>query len=383
MKVLSVLAAAVATAAATADASVGGGGIHLVMTADPGYYSGLSEGHVVLEHMRNTVNISRDLDQCAAVVEGTLGPRQTPISLITTGIGHDNAASCMVDVLRWYEHRGVAVLDVIYMGTSGWTPRVGGWFDPVADPTCSAPKVATTGLVGIGDTCISPMTFLLNCGFCTWTDGTLGECAAPACTKHDDSSVFGQCSFYKAEKALADSLYKLATSLTYQPRGPVLHGYVDQYWRAVWNGLNESQAPRPQNTPVLYDYTVCSETATYDLWSGTPKDYQCRLYLSQMITKATGKITKPDEVLCVAAMEGPGWVSVLMKKATKTGKAIPFVNVRAASNYAITPLYKNGEGVLLRNDSWITASKMENFTKEGYQYAIGVASKIVLAHYGL
>eukprot|EP00754_Rhynchopus_humris_P008305 Rhum_TRINITY_DN13711_c0_g1::Rhum_TRINITY_DN13711_c0_g1_i3::g.63292::m.63292 len=112
----------------------------------------------------------------------------------------------------------------------------------------------------------------------------------------------------------------------------------------------------------------------------------------------------------------PQTVSVLMKKATKTGKAIPFVNVRAASNYAITPLYKNGDGVLLRNDSWITASKMEtrslrtvgtrrapqlapgsegarkkectattmeNFTKEGYQYAIGVASKIVLAHYGL
>eukprot|EP01061_Rhynchopus_euleeides_P037889 TRINITY_DN651_c0_g1_i2.p1 TRINITY_DN651_c0_g1~~TRINITY_DN651_c0_g1_i2.p1 ORF type:complete len:387 (+),score=149.23 TRINITY_DN651_c0_g1_i2:165-1163(+) len=327
-------------------------------------------------------NVSSAMPMCAEVLEGTLGT--STVSLVTTGIGHDSAAACMVDVLSHYDAKGETLVNIMYMGTSGWSPRVGGLFNPDTDEMCTEDRPVTSAneLIGIGDVCISPMTFLFNCGFCNWNEKTVGECSTPQCTKSADSSVFGQCQFIPSDNSLADSLMKTAANVTFDARDAQLAGYLETYWDAMWTGLAMPLAPRPKTTPTVYDYTKCAEAASYNLWSGIPYDFRCRSVLSGMVEKQTGKPTASSDVVCVSAMEGPGWVSVLMQRAEKQGKHIPFVNIRAASNYDVWPVTREGT-TILRNDSWLTSEQKEQFTVDGYRYAIKSASRIVLAHYGV
>ena len=354
---------------------------HLIMTADPGYYSGESEGHLVMEAMQSRVNVSTKAPMCAEAVEGVLGGHV--VALITTGIGHDNAASCMVDILSLYDSKGDTIEDIMYLGTSGWTPRRGGFYDPPTDPTCSEDRSGNPELIGIGDVCISPFTFLQNCGFCVWNEDTVGECSAPECTRHNDSTVFGRCSYATDNRDFADSVMKTAQAVSFDARPTKLNDYLEVYWSSMWGGLGLPTSPRPAATPNVYDYHTCAESASYDLWSGIPYDYRCRKTLSTIISSATNKDVSTKDVICVSAMEGPGWVSVLTKRAEKTGKAIPFVNIRAASNYDVWPVSRGPSDTLIRNQTWLPASKTEDFTIQGYKYAISTASKVVLQHFGV
>eukprot|EP01061_Rhynchopus_euleeides_P037888 TRINITY_DN651_c0_g1_i1.p1 TRINITY_DN651_c0_g1~~TRINITY_DN651_c0_g1_i1.p1 ORF type:complete len:386 (+),score=142.16 TRINITY_DN651_c0_g1_i1:165-1160(+) len=327
-------------------------------------------------------NVSSAMPMCAEVLEGTLGT--STVSLVTTGIGHDRAAACMVDVLSHYDAKGETLVDIMYMGTSGFTPKMGGFYDLSADPTCrSQPSTAASDLIGIGDVCISPYTLLLNCGFCKWNETSVGECSRPDCTRHSDSSVFGKCDFATQDLTLSNSVLRTAGNVTFAERTTALENFVESYWSSMWSGLHLPTDARPSRYPRVLGHTQCAEAAAYDLWTGTPDDYRCRTYTADLISSATGKPTTPSDVVCVSAMEGPGWVSVLMQRAEKQGKHIPFVNIRGNSDYAIEPLSAVSPGVLVTNTTYLTPEQQQQFVKEGYLYAIASASRIILAHYGV
>ena len=354
------------------------------MVADPGLYSGESEGHQILAAMKAAdavVNTTTAMPMCAEVIEGRLGV--SSVSLVTTGIGHDNSASCMVDVIRHYENINDTLTTIMYMGTSGFTPRIGGFFNPKEDTTCTNLPISTTEqLVGIGDVCVSPLTFIQACGFCNWNGKTEGECSYPECTRHNDTTVFGQCDFGVEDTGFADAVAETARGVKFPGRSGELQEYIDEFWASMWSGMGMRAGLLPATQPKVFDKTRCGEGAGYNLWAGTPEDYQCRLYLADLITKQTGTPTAANEVVCVGAMEGPGWISVLSKKASKTGVAIPYVNIRANSDYSIFPVTRGPNNILLTNTTWTSPERQVNFTKEGYKYAITVGSQIVLSHFG-
>eukprot|EP01064_Diplonema_japonicum_P023751 TRINITY_DN34169_c0_g1_i1.p1 TRINITY_DN34169_c0_g1~~TRINITY_DN34169_c0_g1_i1.p1 ORF type:complete len:380 (+),score=43.63 TRINITY_DN34169_c0_g1_i1:48-1187(+) len=365
---------------AAALTGVAGTSLSLVMTADPGYYSGVSEGKYILANMTNQANISTALPYCAEAVEGLVST--VPVSLVTTGIGHDAASGCMISVIGYYKARNVEIKDVIYIGTSGWSPKVGGMFNPETDPECKAPVVPDASqLVNVGDVCISPVSFLLNCGFCEWNEGFEGgQCASPACASHDQSTVFGQCDFYTPDTQLSDQLIAASKQVRFPAMNNKLSGYVGKYWAATWQGLGISSSSTPTPTPTIHDYNSCGEAASYNLWKGLPKDFQCRKYLANILSKMHGKAVTPSEVTCVSAMEGPGWMRWLLKEATQGGN-IPFVGLRGASNYDSWPLVRAADGKMTTDNNWLPGNGTEDFTLEGYHYAIRTTTSIVLQHF--
>ena len=339
--------------------------LHLVMTADNGAYSHVSEGKYIYEAMTNRVNISEKAIDCGDVIEGQLSGNQ--MVLITTGIGHDNAAGCMVSMIQMY---GNSISGVMYLGTSGWSPRVGGFFNPETDASCKNYS-EDAALIGIGDVCISTTSFLYNCGFCEWPQKTDGQCAAPSCTSHDEYTVFSHCDFTTTNYQLEDKLMEASKLVTFPERSSNLTSYLDAYWQATWEGLNSTSEKRPNAIPQVFNHTVCGEAASYNLWKGVPQDYQCRKYLSKLTD------TTPEEVACVSAMEGPGWMRVLLRH------GIPYVGLRSASNYDYWPVTRQPSGAIYANNDWVRKGSTEDFTKKGYAFAIQSVSIVILKFFDM
>eukprot|EP01060_Flectonema_neradi_P013775 TRINITY_DN204_c0_g1_i1.p1 TRINITY_DN204_c0_g1~~TRINITY_DN204_c0_g1_i1.p1 ORF type:complete len:377 (+),score=49.47 TRINITY_DN204_c0_g1_i1:58-1131(+) len=336
--------------------------LHLIMTADNGAYSGVSEGKYIYDAMTNRVNVSDKAIDCQEVTEGQL--YGVPVTLVTTGIGHDNAAGCTVAMVGLY---GKSITGAMYLGTSGWSPRVGGFFNPEVDKSCQTYN-NDSQIIGIGDVCVSTSSFLYNCGFCSWPDKTNGQCAYPSCTDHTESTVFSQCDFTSQNYALENGLMAASKLVTFPERSANLTAYLNAYWEATWSGLGVALGPKPSSVPQAYDHTACGEAASYDLWKGVPQDYQCRKYLSRIAG------TTPDKVACVSAMEGPGWMRVLLKH------QIPYVGLRSASNYDYWPVFRQS-GTLQTNNNWVKQGSLEDFTKKGYAYAIQTVSMVVLQYF--
>eukprot|EP01064_Diplonema_japonicum_P037797 TRINITY_DN8976_c0_g1_i3.p1 TRINITY_DN8976_c0_g1~~TRINITY_DN8976_c0_g1_i3.p1 ORF type:complete len:371 (+),score=70.57 TRINITY_DN8976_c0_g1_i3:1667-2779(+) len=349
----------------------------LIMTADPGSYSGISEGHYILSNMTNVHNITSELPLCALAMEGQLKGKD--MVLVTTGIGTNNAALCSVSVVNYYKGKE-KLTDAIYLGTSGWTPKNGGFFNPEKDPVCSAPQQpAAEQLNNIGDVCISSASFQLRCGFCQWDDFANAECTAPQCSGRDSEDVFGKCTFVSPTNTISEKLIAASQEAQYQPRNAKLSAYIQKYWTDMWRGLGVPPV-YPPTTPRVHGFSRCAEAADYNLWTGMPQDFLCRKYLASVISNATGVATSPEEVTCVSAMEGPGWMQALLEEAN--GSPIPFANIRGNSDYDFWPLMRD-ESRLLMNLSWVDDAAKNDFITEGYMYAVGTMSSIVLKYYEL
>ena len=361
----------------------------IVATADPGGFSGVSEGKYILGNMTSTQNITESFPYCALAVEGQIyGMNMT---LITTGIGHDNSAACMENVVSYY--KGVhGIKDVVYLGTSGFSPVIGGIFKSENFTAgCSAGssrKVIDIKPSRIGDVCISPISLLNGCGFCESNDKTFnGECTSLKCTGRDQSDVFGKCSFSPKQQSssfdLANSFIAASQQSVFPNRPDHIEQYADSYWGQVLQGLGIKGNLPINLQPTIYNYTMCAEAAEYDLWTGQPKDQLCRKHVSSVINGALDGQSTPDDVTCVSALEGPGWMKILLNEAA-TGGSIPFTGIRANSDYDFWPMVRDpASGVLVSNDSWCPSSvgTLNDFMVQGYRHAINIATTIVLKRF--
>ncbi|CUE71652.1 phosphorylase, putative [Bodo saltans] len=115
------------------------------------------------------------------------------IVLVTTGIGALNAALCTTALLRL---PSLQFLEIIFTGTSGFSPVLGG-FEPTAPGGCHSQYLPTT--VAIGSVCVTSTAYDGSCGECIsnpYADGNNlpNECSRPNCANHTSTSLFGKCS---------------------------------------------------------------------------------------------------------------------------------------------------------------------------------------------
>eukprot|EP01060_Flectonema_neradi_P039924 TRINITY_DN8957_c0_g3_i1.p1 TRINITY_DN8957_c0_g3~~TRINITY_DN8957_c0_g3_i1.p1 ORF type:complete len:388 (+),score=54.69 TRINITY_DN8957_c0_g3_i1:82-1245(+) len=363
----------------------------IIATADPGGFSGVSEGKYILGNMTNTENITQALPYCALAVEGQI--YGVDVTLITTGIGHDNSAACMENVVTYYIGT-LGIKDVVYLGTSGFSPVMGGVFESsqfkAGCSEGSSRKLGDIKPTRIGDICISPISLLNGCGFCESNDESFnGQCTSLKCSGRNQSDVFGKCSFSPKQNSasfdLANSYIAASQQALFPDRPQRIEDYASSYWGQVLQGLGIMGDVPTDLQPTIYNYTMCAEAAEYDLWTGLPKDQLCREYTSQVIDNAINSASTANDVTCVSALEGPGWMKILLNEAA-TGGPIPFTGIRAHSDYVYWPMVRDpSTGHLVSNDSWCPPSlgTLNDFMVQGYRHAINIATTIVLKHFEL
>eukprot|EP01004_Peranema_trichophorum_P005023 NODE_3902_length_1265_cov_45.528897_g3423_i0.p1 GENE.NODE_3902_length_1265_cov_45.528897_g3423_i0~~NODE_3902_length_1265_cov_45.528897_g3423_i0.p1 ORF type:complete len:368 (+),score=60.11 NODE_3902_length_1265_cov_45.528897_g3423_i0:58-1161(+) len=336
----------------------------LIMTADPGKYTGLPENYYLIQKLENAVNITNRLPYCVDATSGILYGQ--PVLVVTTGIGHDNAAMCTENILTQYPQ---LVNEAFYLGTSGFSVRPGG---VVNAPDCK-PNSVRRDITLLGDVCVSPLSTNIACRFCDWKrDAPNTVCQLPNCWGHDSDEVFGQCSF-KGDTKLADEVLKAANNVKFDPPNQVLSSFINKYWALQTNGTGVAYNTRSQ--PKVLGYNNCSEASTYTLWSGVPDDALCRQYIQQL-TPGEASI---EDITCVSAMEAVGWMAVLQRPSSwKNGAPIPWTNIRGASDYAHKPVFPLGSSDWQEID-WLSPADQKRMLDEGYHYAIATASQVVLS----
>jgi len=350
-------------------------GFTVIMTADQGTFSGASEAFYIMRALAKATNISRSLPFCLEGYEGLVATQ--PALVVMTGIGIMQAAMCMENILERYQER---IERVFFLGTSGWSPLRGG---VTGSPTCS-PREGRVNR--IGDVCISAASTNWDCHFCD-SLAAPGDtvCQLPPCHDHGRADIFGPCTALGSPD-LSNSLLRHAASMKFPDMGPKLSGLVDSYWEVTSQGTGQPYTV-PRTVSVLGP-TQCAEATSSTMWSGLPNEMLCRQYLGPLLRNAAPGPGESDfitalrenvteAVTCVGAMEGAGWMPVLLRwQAARAGRRVPFVNVRAASNYVHKPLH--WDDPRWRELAWLPPTEMAQFVTEGYQYAVATASSVVL-----
>ena len=180
----------------------------LVLCADNGQYiGGFGEGSILMEAAQS---VTEEVipSHCASVYRVVFSGQ--PAFLVTTGIGDTRAALCLESVLRVY---GPMLKEVLFLGTSGGSPAIGGIVDSAHCDAPEPPGPATDllpRLVGLGDVCVSPASTTFDCQRCFWAHEPYGSntppaayrslsaCASPPCSLHERWDIFGEfgCSFF-------------------------------------------------------------------------------------------------------------------------------------------------------------------------------------------
>jgi hypothetical protein len=105
--------------------------IRVFICADSGEYSGAHELGILQNSMEEVEVLH--LSHCQSAQLGYIrhadGHRIRSMT-VTTGIGYLSATLCTNSVLRFRHHRDVNYKSIVFIGTSGFSPMVGGW-----DPT--------------------------------------------------------------------------------------------------------------------------------------------------------------------------------------------------------------------------------------------------------
>lgn len=383
--------------------------VSLILTADPGDFSGVSEAHYIVENLRKRRDARRDETVCGGYSSGTLMGQ--PVLVVTTGIGPAAASLCTFEVVS---NCGPWIKEAIYFGTSGWSPQPGGILNP---PQCSAtnwrPNVTRTG-----DICISPFSVNWTCKKSSWSVQAAGgsnqcmrpeEEAGPA-----DTPLFGECMFYAdnilENLDLADDLAAVARSAAAARNFPPRSSAVAEHERLYWSTMAEGAAQPmpvldPVSPPTVWDYTQCMEVDGQFFYSGSPWELKARDYAAATLTAAwdllaagaandsqgqaddssggrhrrqarPAAVTAAD-MIAVSAMEGVGVSEALLRyhALSTTRRPIPFTNVRTLSNWMIQPIVQSQPGV------WEVLREVPEDFVNGYAHAIATGSATILSLY--
>eukprot|EP00613_Pedinella_sp_CCMP2098_P060804 CAMPEP_0171984592 /NCGR_PEP_ID=MMETSP0993-20121228/273905_1 /TAXON_ID=483369 /ORGANISM="non described non described, Strain CCMP2098" /LENGTH=906 /DNA_ID=CAMNT_0012637415 /DNA_START=115 /DNA_END=2833 /DNA_ORIENTATION=- len=377
--------------------------VSIILTADPGTLIGLSERSLLEQHMTELEDEVEGAGLCDRVWHGRLlGHR---VLLVTTGIGHDRAAVCFSGLLNsWYS----LTKEVIFLGTSGFSPARGGILD--SDSCGGASPAATTELTAIGDVCVSHFATNWDCQKCVYPDTVDSACVAAGCSMHSRDDLFGQFEEgYVGSPDLSNEVVAAMRGVQLATQPPLLQSYTERYWRAMSEGTGEGYAATARTRPKAWDYRSCGEASSDSFWVGAPYDELARGYIAKQIdealklaesspsghdgdtpgqadddgqyvhtlkedpllkdppqkdpppspqtpprlTPAAERTTKRDTI-AVSAMEGVGWMSVLYNGDRKLGyKRIPAVNVRGAADHVHPPLRRKRIRVVVEEEEGV------------------------------
>lgn len=370
--------------------------VTVIMTADPGHMVGLSERQILMDALDGNVwQETRNL-YCDKVLHGRLFGQH--VLLVTTGIGHDHASVCMSDIIRVFndpveDGPGTVIRDIFFLGTAGFSPRRGGILNPDDCSEAQGGGPSDDGLVAIGDVCVSPFSTNWDCQKCEWMDSeqSPSACQRASCSKHGKESLFGNfvCDFYTSNTALADEVLAAAPSVQWPQRPEELEGPERLFWHEMSSGTGRAYGDGPgavrPNKAIGYD--TCSEATANTFWAGAPYDELGRQYIADLNNRVRaqkgddgGPNQTAADTIGVSAMEGTGWMSVLMLREFYMNRpAIPFVNIRGAADYTHQPVMRDETGRWVHNMDFIPdeAARAANLAW-GYRHAINTTSTLML-----
>lgn len=356
--------------------------VTVIMVADPGDFSATAEAKYLIENLQNAEEIKPTNDICPRKAFGYL--LQQPVIIATSGIGPTAAALCMTELLQCANH----IKEVIYMGTSGWSPALGGILD-ASDCSKANP---TKSIVRLGDICISPFSVNWVCKKADWRQQCGGGelCSLPEQQSGPEASyLYGPCVFSSAtrhELNLADELLDAARSAEFEsvvpPRNDNVSSWEAQYWGEMSDGTGVDYlgAYQEKAAPSVFDYTQCLEADGQFFYSGVPWEMTARTYTAQVINAAfnTTEYSSRD-VIGVSAMEAIGVAEALMKWHSMYPilPRIPYVAIRSTSNWLHQPVKKSvaKDGKV----SWDYGEVVVDHFVEGYKYAIATESAALLS----
>ena len=170
-----------------------------------------------------------------------------PVAVVTTGIGPMASALCVYDIM---EACGSTVKEIIYSGTSGWTPQLGGILN---NGSCSAAN--SVGRINrVGDVCVSPFSVNWDCRQASWSQ-TAAEypnvCSFPEQLFGPSASfLFGTCEFPNVtatQLALSDEIIAAATRPGARSEMPAPSARIISndaaYWTAMEAGTGVAYPP--------------------------------------------------------------------------------------------------------------------------------------------
>lgn len=127
----------------------GADSLSMVLSADPGDMIGFSEAALLLAaatSIRELDTVAEEL-YCPSAYVGTIAGSEVLIA--TTGIGATRAALCVDSLLRKF---GAVTKEVMFLGTAGGSPAIGGVLDS-SDCSSTTPADAAK-VVRLGDVCV-------------------------------------------------------------------------------------------------------------------------------------------------------------------------------------------------------------------------------------
>mmetsp|Transcript_219 Transcript_219/g.271 ORF Transcript_219/g.271 Transcript_219/m.271 type:complete len:553 (+) Transcript_219:76-1734(+) len=305
----------------------------IILTGDPGNSHGVSDAYLIEEHLTHkNIAVLKD-SLCDRIVHGWLFDRR--VLLVSTGIGHDRAAVCVTSLLAQW---GAMTNEVIFLGTSGFSPARGGIIN--SDSCDSALPHSSIDVSVMGDVCVSRMALNWDYQTCMFPDAVDSACFAAECSRHDKHNIlYGQLEEgYYAQDALSNEVVRAMRGIDLPPLPPIIEKLSHQYWAAMSNGTRQTYTPRSR--PTVFNHDVCGEVSSDFVWEGAPYDEVARKYIAQGMKKlASSKNVSSRDVFAVSAMEGIGWMSALHTyQRDIKGSIIPSVNIRGASNHVHPPL---------------------------------------------
>ncbi|GAB4815301.1 hypothetical protein N2152v2_002347 [Parachlorella kessleri] len=350
--------------------------VTLLMVADPGDYSGTGEDKFFSSLLgeKNTVGLTDSM--CAKLSSGTLLGQ--PVALAVSGIGDIASSICATSLL---DRCGSRIKEILFFGTSGWTPQPGGVLN--ADDCSTANP--NPEIVRIGDLCVTPFSLDADCRKASWEQVAAGY--PDACTlpqefvPPDATFLFGQCLF----PATAPESLTLAQELTGIARAVAVAGayptqsadvaqYQEGFWATMSNGTGVSYDSAGDSQPTIWGMETCVEADSQFFYSGVPYDMQQRNTVAQVINEGLGTNVTAKDVIVVSAMEATGVAYAVDRYQKFSGRDLPFVVVRGASNYLHTPVEK------LPNGTWVPSAAAAGTPEilAGYAHAISVGSRALL-----
>ncbi|KAH8073309.1 hypothetical protein SO694_000611113 [Aureococcus anophagefferens] len=378
--------------------------LSLILSADPGdMIGGFSEAAVLLDvaHDLETIDVAKEDLFCPTAHRGDVAGQ--PVLIVTTGIGATRAALCLDSLLRVY---GPEAREVLFLGTAGGSPAVGGILD--SDACGAANQGAAAKLVRLGDVCVSPFATDWDCQRCFWAaepyakpaPGALAEApetarSRNACSLHDRWDLFGDfgCSYF-TEPSLADEVLAATRNLEHTPRAPPeLRAFEAGYWAATGAARGAESwaaayARAEKRDARAWGYDVCGEATSATYWNGAPYDELARGYVAELMRETAAAYpngtsraaSSKRDVLAISAMEGAGWMAVLKLSETYLDFAhLPSANVRGVADYTHDPVVRYADDVWLEDATWVSPEGRANATRAGYAFAITTTSTAVLA----
>ncbi|MBI2066905.1 MAG: hypothetical protein HYW02_06925 [Deltaproteobacteria bacterium] len=309
-----------------------------------------------LDLMKSRKDRTSDFTFCDQVFTGKL--YETPILLAVTGIGMDASGTCMEEILF---RNAKKVQEVLWSGIAGVSPQKGELYDEKGLRRLDREPVM------LGDLCVSPLAYSYDLHRSSVNDWQKTEKWWTSADGWWKMPWKNRNLFAAGQSVLADELLKVTSSLTW-PEMP----------EAILQKIRMYHPKEAVRAPKIYRYEECAEVSSNNFWHGAPEDQLARSYVATLIQKALNLSKEADQVIAFTAMEAVSWMNVVEEWNQLEKTAIPFVNVRGASNYDQPPPGPNGKPVISSQESL-----QKGFDLGGEEYAAETAALPILKMFEL